>query len=52
LNLPSRGLALEPTYAAKQPAKRGDIGEVPTELCARWKEERARLKMEAQMAIP
>jgi len=38
---PSRWLALEPTHADKQPAKRGDIGEVPTELCARWKEERA-----------
>jgi hypothetical protein len=24
-----------------RPAKRGNIGEVPTELCARWKEERA-----------
>src|SRR4029077_16591438 len=38
---PSRWLALEPTHADKQFAKRGDIGEVPTELCARWKEKRA-----------
>jgi hypothetical protein len=35
------GGSFEPTHADKQPAKRGDIGKVPTELCARWKEERA-----------